>query len=88
MALKEYGQLPITELLRRDIVNAMEDYLGPMQGTRFYNYAFQDVTSDADIAQDTLRYKLWIDVTRYANRIYLFLNVVNSTFDWSIVQSA
>ena len=88
VALKEYGQLPITELLRRDIVNAMEDYLGPMQGTRFYNYAFQDVTSDADIAQDTLRYKLWIDVTRYANRIYLFLNVVNSTFDWSIVQSA
>ena len=87
-ALKEYGQLPITELLRRDIVNTIEDYLGPMQGTRFYNYAFQDVTTDADIAQDTLRYKLWIDVTRYANRIYLFLNVVNSTFDWSIVQSA
>ena len=87
-ALKEYGQLPITDLLRRDIVNAVEDYLGPMQGTRFYNYAFQDVTSAADIAQDTLRYKLWIDVTRYANRIYLFMNIVNSTFDWTIVQSA
>ena len=87
-ALKEYGQLPITDLLRRDIVNTIEDYLGPMQGTRFYNYAFQDVTTAADIAQDTLRYKLWIDVTRYANRIYLFMNVVNSTFDWTIVQSA
>ena len=87
-ALKEYGQLPITDLLRKDIVNTIEDYLGPMQGTRFYNYAFQDVTTEADIAQDTLRYKLWVDVTRYANRIYLFLNVVNSTFDWSIVQSA
>ena len=88
IALKEYGQLPITDLLRRDIVNTIEDYLGPMQGTRFYNYAFQDVTTAADIAQDTLRYKLWVDVTRYANRIYLFLNVVNSTFDWSIIQSA
>ena len=87
-SLKEYCQMPITDLLRRDIVNSVEDYLGPMQGTRFYNYAFQDVTTAADIAQDTLRYKLWIDITRYANRIYLFLNVVNSTFDWSIVQSA
>lgn len=88
VALKEYTQLPITDLLRRDIVNTVNDYLAPMQGTRFYNYAFQDVTSAADIAQDTLRYKIWIDITRYAQRIYVFMNLVNSTFDWTIVQSA
>lgn len=88
VALKEYTQLPITDLLRRDIVNAVNDYLAPMEGTRFYNYAFQDVTTAADIAQDTLRYKIWIDITRYAQRIYVFMNLVNSTFDWTIVQSA
>lgn len=87
-ALKEYSQLPITDTLRRDILNSVNDYLGPMQGIRFYNYSFQDVTSAADIAQDTLRYAFYIDVTRYAQRIYVFMNIVNSTFDWTIVQSA
>lgn len=87
-ALKEYGQLPITAVLRRDILNTIRNYLDPMTGTRFYNYAFEDVTTDADIAQDTLRYLLYISLTRYANRLICFINVVNSTFDFSIIQSA
>ena len=86
-ALKEYGQLPITDVLRRDILNAMNDYLSPMVGTRFYNYAFQDVTTPADIAQDTLRYLLTISLTRYASKIYCTINVVNATFDFSVLAS-
>ena len=87
-SLKEYCNLPITNVLRRDILNAMNSYLYPMVGTRFYNYAFQDVTTDADIAQDTLRYLLTISLTRYAQKIYCMINVVNSTFDFSVLQSA
>jgi hypothetical protein len=59
-----------------------------MQGVRFYNYSFQDVTSDADLAQDTLRYLGIFSVTRYAQKIYVVMNIVNSTFDFSILQSA
>lgn len=87
-SLKEYCNLPITNTLRRDILNAMNSYLSPMVGVRFYNYSFQDVTTAADIAQDTLRYAFYLDITRYAARIYCFMNIVNSTFDWTIVQSA
>ena len=87
-SLKEYCNLPITNVLRRDILNAMNSYLSPMVGTRFYNYAFIDITTEADIAQDTLRYNFYVDLTRYAARIYCFINIVNNTFDWTIVQSA
>ena len=87
-ALKEYCQLPITAILRRDILNAIKSYLNPMVGTRMYNYAFQDVTTDADIAQDTLRYLLTISLTRYASKIYATINIVNSTFDFSLLASA
>ena len=87
-SLKEFCNLPITDTLRRDILNSMNSYLSPMVGTRFYNYAFVDITSAADIAQDTLRYNFYVDLTRYAARIYCFINIVNSTFDWTIVQSA
>lgn len=86
-SLKEYGQLPITNVLRRDILNNTNDYLAPMTGTRFYNYSFQDVTTDADIAQDTLRYLLTISLTRYSGKIYCAINVVNSTFDFSLLAS-
>ena len=86
--LKEYINLPITDDLRRDILDTINDYLSPMVGIRFYNYAFQDVTTDADIANDTLRFRLTLSPTRYAQRIYVFINVVNSTFDFSILQSA
>ena len=85
---KEYSNLPITSALRRDILNKINDYLSPMLGTRFYNYAFQDVTTDADTAQDTLRYLLTISLTRYAAKIYCAINVVGPTYDFSMLTSA
>ena len=86
--LKEYIQLPITDELRRDIVTTANDYLAPMTGTRFYNYAFQDITTMADVADNTLRFLLTIAPTMYANRIYLTMNIVRASFDFSILQSA
>lgn len=86
--LKEYINLPITDVLRADILNTCNDYLAPMQGTRFYNYDFSDISSEADIADDTLRYLLVLSPTRYASKIYLVMNIVNANFDFSILQSA
>ena len=86
--LKEYINLPITDDLRRDILDTINDYLNPMVGVRFYNYAFQDITTNIDIANDTLRYLLTISPTRYSRLIYLAINVVATTFDFSILQSA
>ena len=86
--LKEYIGLPITDDLRRDIADACNDYLAPMVGTRFYNYSFQDITTNFDIDNDTLRYLLSLSVVRYAQRIYLTMNVVRSNFEFSILQSA
>lgn len=85
--LKEFLNLPITDNLRRDIMDTVGDYLSPLTGVRFYNYVFQDVTTDADIAQDTLRYLLTLSPTRYAQRIYLVMNIVRTGFDFSILQS-
>lgn len=85
--LKEYVQLPITDDLRRDIVDSVNDYLSPMVGTRFYNYAFQDTTSEADVADNTLRFLLTVSLTQYSQRIYLAINVVRANFDFSILQS-
>jgi hypothetical protein len=86
--LKEYIQLPITDQLRRDIVTTANDYLAPMAGTRLYNYAFQDITTDADVADNTLRFLLTLSLTAYAQRIYLAINIVRASFDFSILQSA
>ena len=86
--LKEYIQLPITDDLRRDILDTVNDYLNPMIGVRFYNCNFQDITSPSDIANNTLRYLLTISPTMYSQRIYLAMNIVNATFDFSILQSA
>lgn len=86
--LKEYLQLPITDALRRDIVTTANDYLAPMAGVRFYNYSFQDITTDADVADNTLRFLLTVSPTAYANRIYLTINIVRASFNFSILQSA
>ena len=86
--LKEYIQLPITDQLRRDIVTTADDYLAPMTGVRFYNYAFQDITTMADVADNTLRFLLTLSPTMYSARIYLTMNIVRSSFDFSILQSA
>lgn len=85
--LKEYINLPITDDLRRDILDTVNDYLSPMVGVRFYNYNFKDVSTDADIADNTLRYLLTLAPTAYANKIYLVMNIVNASFDFSILQS-
>ena len=85
--LKEYLQLPITDNLRREIIDVSNDYLSPMLGVRFSNYTFQDVTTTFDLANNTLRYLLTIAPTPYAQRIYLVMNIVNATFDFSIVQA-
>ena len=86
--LKEFIQMPITDDLRRDIKDVAFDYLNPMEGVRFYKFSFQDVTTPMDIADNTLRYLLVISPTMYAQKIYLTMNIVNATFDFSIVQSA
>ena len=85
---KEYNQLPITDELRRDIMNNVIDYLDPMTGSRFYAYSFADVTTDADLAQDTLRYLLQVSLTRYAQKIYCAINVVRPGFDFALLTSA
>ena len=85
--LKEFLNLPITDTLRRDIMDTVGDYLSPMVGSRFYDYVFQDTTTDADLAEDTLRYLLTLSPTRYAQRIYLVMNIVRTGFDFSILQS-
>ena len=87
VSLKEYLQLPITASLRRDIVNTAVDYLDPMVGVRFNNYAFNDITTDTDIANNTLRYLLIISPANYAQNIYLFMNIVNANYDFAIMQS-
>ena len=86
-SLKEYLQLPITAALRRDIINTANDYLEPMAGVRFYNYSFQDVSTDIDIADNTLRYLLVLSPSAYSQKIYMVMNIVNANFDFSILQS-
>ena len=85
--LKEYIQLPITSSLRGDIYNTCMDYLTPMVGGRLYNFSFQDATTEADLADNTLRYLLSIALTPYAQKIFLIMNIVNTSFDFAITQS-
>ena len=85
--LKEFIQLPITDTLRSNIVDTCVNYLDPMNGSRFSNYSFADMTSDVDVANNTLRFLLTIAPTSYAQNIFLVMNIVNATYDFSIVQS-
>ena len=87
VSLKEYLQLPITSSLRRDIVNTAVDYLDPMVGIRLMNYSFTDITTEQDLDNNTLRYLLALRVTPYAQTIYLFMNIVNSSTTFEIMQS-
>lgn len=86
--LKEYIQLPITDTLRRNIKDTCVNYLSPLEGNRFLGYVFNDVTTDQDLADNTLRYLLTVKLTPYAQTIYLAMKVVNATFDFSIYQAA
>ena len=73
--------------LRRDIVNTAVDYLDPMVGIRLMNYSFTDITTEQDLDNNTLRYLLALRVTPYAQTIYLFMNIVNSSTTFEIMQS-
>jgi uncharacterized protein YqfB (UPF0267 family) len=85
--LKQFLGLPITDNLRSEMVFTGTNYMnGIKSANRVSNFAFQDVSTDLDITQDTLRFILTICPTGYAQRIYLVLNIVNATFDFSILQ--
>ena len=86
---KEYLQRPITNRLREEIVNAGSAHMDLMVSQeRVTGYAFQDVTTDYDLSDNTLRFVLALALTPYAQRIYLVMNVVNQMYDFSILQSA
>ena len=53
---------------------------------RCVNYSFVDATTDLDLADNTLRFILTIALTPYAQKIYLYMNIVNANYDFSIVQ--
>ena len=86
---KEYLQRPITSSLRAEILLRGNDQMKLMlsQG-RVTDYSFVDASADADIADNTLRYVLTLALTPYAQKIYLVMNIVNQSFDFSILQSA
>jgi hypothetical protein len=85
---KPYLQKPITTSLRTQILNKGNDTVKLMfdQG-RITGYAFQDTSSAVDLSDNTLRYLLTIAPTPYAQKIYLVMNIVNQTFDFSILQA-
>ena len=85
---KEYLQKPITPRLREELWNKGNDYLKDriLGMNRCVNYSFVDATTDLDLADNTLRYVLTIALTPYAQKIYLYMNIVNANYDFSIVQ--
>ena len=85
---KEYLQKPITPRLREEIWTKGNDYLkDKILGTnRCVNYTFVDATTDLDLADNTLRYILTIALTPYAQKIYLYMNIVNANYDFTIAQ--
>ena len=86
--LAQFLNLPITTNLRNQILFTGTNYMQNVQSSgRVNNFAFQDVSSSLDISNDTLRYVLTISPTTYAQKIYLVINIVNNTFDFSILQN-
>ena len=85
---KEYLQRPITSALRAEILLRGNDQMKLMlsQG-RVTDYNFADVSTDADISDNTLRYVLTLAITPYLQKVYLVMNIVNQSFDFSILQS-
>ena len=85
---KEYLQKPITPRLREELWNKGNDYLKDkiLGMNRCVNYSFVDATTDLDLADNTLRFILTIALTPYAQKIYLYMNIVNANYDFSIVQ--
>ena len=85
---KEYLQKPITPRLREEMYNKGNQYLKDniLGRNRCTNYTFVDATTDADMADNTVRFILTIALTPYAQKIYLSMNIVQSGFDFTISQ--
>ena len=84
---KEYLQKPITNSLRKQILDQGRNYMQTvMDANRVTNFTFSDVTTNVDLSNNTLRYLLVIAPTPYAQKIYLTMNIVNQTYDFSISQ--
>lgn len=85
---KEYLQKPITTRLREEMYNKGNQYLKDniLGRNRCTNYTFVDATTDADMADNTVRFILTIALTPYAQKIYLSMNIVQSGFDFTISQ--
>ncbi len=85
--LKEYIGLPITTSLREEIIDKVTNYLnGVLSAGRVDNFAFQDVSTATDVSNDTLRYVCSLALTRYLLKLYVTYNIVNQTFDFTILQ--
>ena len=85
---KEYLQKPITPRLREEMLNKGENYLKDniLGRNRCTGYTFVDATTDTDLADNTLRFVLTIALTPYAQKIYLSMNIVDNSFDFTISQ--
>ncbi len=85
--LQQYLNLPITDSLRSEILFKVDRYMSTIKSSdRVIDYAFQDVITDLDVANSTLNYILTISPSRYAQKIYLKVRVVDATFDFQILQ--
>ena len=86
---KPFIQKPITPELRGLILDGGKQQVAlyVSQG-RITNGVLQDVSTNLDISNNTLRYLLTIASTPYAQVMYLVMNIVNQTYDFSILQSA
>lgn len=90
--LKQYVQYPITSsssnTVREAIVRTMETFLDDcVSSERISEYVINDNTTNLDIAKNQLQYLVTLCPASYAQKIYLVMNVVNATFDFSILQS-
>lgn len=86
--LKDYIQLPITTELRKEIKDRASDQFKVWAANnRVTNWAFVDNTSDIDLGNNTLRFVATFALTPYAQIIYMYMNIVNQTYDFSILQS-
>ena len=85
---KEYLQKPITPRLREEMLNKGKNYLKDniLGRNRCTGYTFVDATTDTDLADNTLRFVLTIALTPYAQKIYLSMNIVGNSFDFTISQ--
>lgn len=86
--LKQFLQLPITNSLRKNIKDNVDNYMdGIKANNRVGNYLFQDLTTTTDVSNNTIRLMLTISPAYYAQQIYLSIEIVNATFNFQILQS-